>query len=174
MKTKFNEFLNENKYNTDELLENCEWLKNLYSDYEDVRKFFTNIENELYNNKFIAYCGLGFCNESKSQFTPLNNDIASYLIKNDFILNIDELEKSHQILYFQVRIEKFRKYLEERPFKKYYYYKTIKQKMWDDKYTIDEKIQYIKDLFEKSNLKDNYNISINSPVSFINVDLVEK
>lgn len=176
MKIKFNEYLNENKYNRDELLENCNYLKNIYSEYKYVREFFYQIENNFYDKKttYLPEFGFGFCNETKTSFNPLFKDIASTLIDIDFKINLDKLEKSHISIYYHNRINQFINYLKERPFKKYYYYRTIK-KGWDkEKYNVEEKIQYIKDIFEKSILKENFDISINAPVSFINVQLVEK
>lgn len=177
MKTNFNEFLNESRYDTTELIENCERLKKIYYDYIDVRLLFKNIGEYFYGKlptEFGTKCGFGFCNDSKSQFTLLFKDIASNLIDNDFNLDLDYLEKYHQIPYYQHRIEQFINYLEERPHKKYYYYQTTKKKLWDDKFTPEEKMEYIKQQFDKSTLKEKYDISINAPVSFINVELVEK
>lgn len=66
-------------------------------------------------------------------------------------------------------------YIRQRPYKKYYYYQTIKKiSFGKNSYTPEEKIKYIVDYFNNSRLSKKYDISIDSPVSFINVKLIEK
>lgn len=178
----FNTFMNEShrdNYDYTQMLEDCEWIKNKFHDYKEFSDFFKNIDEELYPEHRMSDMGFGFCNNSESSYQPIMLDIAQYLIKNDFIFDIDELENNYKILYFENNIHKFRKYMESQidrdGAKKYYYYKTIKKIVWgNNKYTEEEKIQYIKEKFVKNKISDKYDISVNSPVSFIEVRITEK
>lgn len=158
-----------------QLLEDCEWIKNKFSDYRDFDDFFKNI-NIQFNSKFTY--GFGFFNATKSQGTPIMKDIAAYLISNDFEINIKELKDNHKILYFEDNMHNFRKYMENQinrdGAKKYYYYKNIKKPSWSEKYSVDEKVQYIKDTFKKHKISEKYDIHVNLPASMITVDIIEK
>jgi hypothetical protein len=170
------EFLNESKDYT-QLLEDIEWLKILFSDYKDIIDFYYECEKHIYGKTPTkAEIGIGFCNDTKSQFTPLFKDIAQYLINNDFVLNISELEKGYKTLYFQEHIHKFRKYMEKRPYKKYYYFRTLKKYSYGitELLNAKEKIDYYYKSFKLHKLNTNYDLRINEPADFINVNIVEK
>jgi hypothetical protein len=172
---KYFEDRNKNVYQ--ELLEDVKWVKEHFEDYNEIQDFFNDIEKHLYGNDADnqAQVGFGFCNESKSSFQPMFKDIAINLIENNFNININELEKTYKTLYFSSNIHAFRKYMEERPYKKYYYYKTIKKIIWGEKqFTEEEKVEYIKSYFEVHQISKNYNISVNTPASMITVKIVEK
>ena len=91
------QFLNESENIKDYamLYKNVEFLKQIYNDYIEVRDFFTDLEKHLYNSKQVEF-GFGFCNETKSEYHPIFKDIANYLIKNNFNINIEQLEKTYK------------------------------------------------------------------------------
>ena len=157
------------------LYENTQILKQKYNDYIEIYNFFNSIETHLYGSRQKFQLGFGFCNETKSSFQPLFKDIANCLINDDFKLNFDELKKTYKTLYFSNNINRFIKYLEERPYKKYYYYQTIKNIMFGKNlFTPEQKIEYIKEYYNNHPLSKIYDISINSEGGFINVKLIEK
>lgn len=172
IKTSIEQFLNEN---SNQLLNNVDILKNEFNDYKEILNFFKHIEKEFYE-KDNPVVGFGFCNETKSFFVPLFRDIANNLIKTDFNLNIEELAKFYRKSYYNNNILKFISYMNARPRKKYYYYQTSKRyRLWhDEKYSADEKMNYIRDYFSNHELSKRYDISIDAPVDFINVKLIEK
>jgi hypothetical protein len=175
----FNQFINENINNDyTELYKNIEFLKQKYNDYKEIQEFFINIDNYLYDSNVTQVeFGFGFCNDTKSSFGPLFDDISYHLINNDFNIDMEQLEKTHKSLYFTNNINKFVKYMKSKEItnKKYYYYKTIKQRTFlQNLYTTEEKIKYIEVYFKSHKLSKKYDININSPVSFIDVKLVEK
>jgi hypothetical protein len=170
------QFINEseNKKDYNQLYENVEFLKQIYNDYKQIFDFFINVETHIYGSKQLEL-GLGFCNDTKTNFQPIFKDILNYLINNNFNINIEELEKNYKTLYFSDNINRFVNYIRERPYKKYYYYQTIKKiSFGKNSYTPEEKIQYIVDCFNNNELSKKYDINIDSPVSFINVKLIEK
>ena len=166
------------KYDKKEIVQDIAWVKKQFSDYKEIRDFFLDVDRHLYGKKSISTetdIGLGFCNDSKSQFTPMFTDIANNLIMNDFKLNLKELDDNYKLPYYESRIHSFRKYMEQYPSKKYYHYKTVKKIfLGDETMTPEDKKQYIRDYFEAHQISQNYDISINSPVSFITVDIIEK
>lgn len=173
---KFKEFVNESE-NKDtkykQLYDDVEFLKHMFDDYKEVYEFFADVENHIYGK--VNFDDLGF----GAHHTPLYRDIANYLVKNDFVINIDELERTYKTLYFEHNINRFVKLFEWAKSKgkknsRFYYYKTIKKKRWNDKYTPEEKIKYIRDSFNSSNLSRKYEISMDYYADFINVDLIEK
>ena len=173
---KFKQFLNESNNNEDytQLYENVDFLKQIYNDHKQISDFFTNIDTHLYGKKQLEL-GFGFCNEAKSNYQPIYKDIATYLINNNFNINIEQLKETYQTLYFDDNINRFVNYIKERPYKKYYYYKTIKKiSFGKNSHTSNEKTKYIKDYFNNHQLSKNYDISIDSAVSFIEVKLIEK
>lgn len=161
-----------------QMLEDSLWIKEQFSDYKEIYKFFNHIENEFYGRNSHTEIGFGFFAEGNqmSQHQPIFKDVAIHLIKNNFKVNIPELEKTYMTLYFSSEIHKFRRYMEERPTSKYYYYQTVKQFMFgDNKHTQEEKLDYIRSYYnDNENINSKYDISIDSPVSFITVDLQEK
>jgi hypothetical protein len=176
----FKDFLNESKEYS-ELIENAEYLKSIYIEYKEVEEFLIEAHNEIYNEDKIPPFGFGFgfCNESKSHFTPLFYDIAKNLVKNDFIIDVKDLEETYSTFYFDHRIKQLINYLNERPYKKYYYYRTVKKRRFtanfsDDKFSPEEKKNIFKKVFKTSSISSKFDLSIDDPVSFINVELIEK
>ena len=174
----FKDFLNESK-EYPELIENAKNLKSIYNEYKEVENFLTEAHNKIYNENITPPFGFGFCNESKSQFTPLFYDIANSLVKNDFIITLEDLERTYSAVYFDNRIKQFINYLNERPYKKYYYHKTIKKRIFpanynNDKFSPEEKKDIFKKVFKSSSISSKFDLSIDDPVSFINLQLIEK
>ncbi len=161
-----------------QMLDDSLWIKEQFSDYKEIYDFFNHIEKVFYGKGVHSEVGFGFFNKGNQMSThqPIFKEIAIHLIKNDFNVDISELEKSYKTLLFSNQIHKFRKYMEQNPTSKWYYYQTIKKYMFDDnKYTLEEKMDYIKSYYnDNENINSKYDIKINCPVSFINVDLEEK
>ena len=173
IKIKFVDFLNESSnLDSNNLLDNVELLKNTFSDYREVLDFFKHIEGEFYG-KDNPVVGIGFT--SGSFGVPLFRDISDNLVKSGFKISLKDLSKKYKTSYYDSNISDFINWNKSCD-KKYYYYTTPKvYRLWyDEKYSGEEKEDFIRDYFSGHSLSDRYDISINSPVDYIDINLVEK
>jgi len=162
--------------NFNQFIKRIDFLKEKYSDYKEVKDFYYSIADtfELPNMKEF---GFGFTNETKSEYVPLFSDIANHLIKNDFVLDTKYLNNSYKTSYFESNIQIFIEYMKEREHKKYYYYKILSRDYTAYKpteYNVEEKLRIIREIFERHQVNKKYDLSLNYPVGFININLVEK
>ncbi len=178
IKKRFLDFINEssNESSTEvysNLLDNVELLKNKFSDYREVLDFFSHIEGEFYG-KDNPVVGIGFT--SGSFGVPLFRDISNDLLKSDFNLDLDDIKRRHKTSYYVKNISDFINWNKRSCDKKYYYYTTPKvyRLFHDEKYSGEEKEDFIRDYFSGHSLSDRYDISITSPVDYIDINLVEK
>lgn len=175
---KFVDFINEGSTESSSMdynnvLDNVELLKNKFSDYREVLDFFRHIEGEFYG-KDNPVVGIGFT--SGSFGVPLFRDISNELLKSDFNLDLDEIKRRHKTSYYDRQISDFINWNKRSCDKKYYYYQTSKvYRLWhDEKYSGEEKVDFIRDYFSGHSLSKRYDISISSPVDYIDINLVEK
>lgn len=174
IKIKFVDFINESSnLDSNHLLDNVELLKNKFSDYREVLDFFSHIEGEFYD-KDNPVVGIGFT--SGSFGVPLFRDISNELLKSDFNLDLDDIKRRHKTSYYDRQISDFINWNKRSCDKKYYYYTTPKvYSLWhDEKYSGEGKEDFIRDYFSGHSLSDRYDISITSPVDYIDINLVEK
>ena len=174
IKKRFLDFINEGSnldYNN--LLDNVELLKNKFSDYREVLDFFSHIEGEFYG-KDNPVVGIGFT--SGSFGVPLFRDISDNLVKSGFKISLKDLSKKYKTSYYDSNISDFINWNKRSCDKKYYYYTTPKvyRLFHDEKYSGVQKIEFIRDYFSGHSLSKRYDISITSPVDYIDINLVEK